>query len=317
MRNEEQYFYERNGCPFCGIKRTTVLCRVFYHETAEANKDLPNLEGQLYHCHECGIAYSSHGCVLDSYPQFYLKSFRNLSFLNESLIQKLRKHYLKGILKNFYKSWSWSRLLNSLSFNILQPPPLLRKPKGLNILDVGCGFGEFLWIYKQLGNKVTGTEIIPELVNYIEKQNMECHLGAVEETPLNHRKFDVIILRAVFYRTQDPARTLRHVKGLLSADGEIALIDPSPSPEGVGYFFKKQFPQGHFYIMDVERYLSMLFERFGFSYQYTKQIYGRPASALKTIRTYENIMGAIELIYANILRNKPYVLSYNLSVKAD
>src|SRR5579885_1437783 len=229
------YFYERRGCPFCGERRTEVLNRIRYHETAEAIKELPDIEGSLLHCRSCGVAYSSHGCTLAAFAKFYQKSFMDLSFLNESLLQKLRKSYLKGILSEFYRPFSASRFLNALSFNVLQAPAILTRPKGLNILDVGCGFGEFMDIYRGLGNRVTGTEVIPDLVQCVRDQGMECHLGAVEEVPLAPRSFDAVLLRAVFYRTQDPARTLNHVKSLLSPNGQIALIDPSPSLDGVLY----------------------------------------------------------------------------------
>ncbi|GEM_PF-6950086 len=317
MKHAERYFYERSGCPFCGVQRTAVLCRTLYHNTAEANHALPNIEGTLYHCAVCGIAYSSHGCSLTAFSEFYQKSFRDLSFLNQSVMQKLRRYYLQRILKNFHNPWSFSRFLNRVSLNILQVPSVVRQAKGLRILDVGCGFGEFLCAYKALGNQVVGTEVIPELVQYIREQNIECHLGAVEEIPLHDKKFDVIILRAVFYRTQHPVRTLQHVKSLLAPHGEIVLVDPCPTLSGVSYFFQKQFPQGHFYITDPARYLAMLYESFGFVCRSTQQIYGRPAAALKTIRTWQNITGAIELLTANILRIKPYVLSYNISAKTE
>lgn len=313
MNDMQQYFYERKGCPFCETQSETILCDTFYHDTAEANKDLPNIEGRLYHCPPCGIAYASHGCHLEAFPQFYKKSLSNLSSLNNSLLQRFRKLYLRGILSSFYTPLSLSRFLNAFSLNIFQPPPVLRRPKDLNILDVGCGFGEFLSLYKRLGNSVVGTEVMPELVRYIRESGMECFEGSVENMPARQNKFDVIILRAVFYRTEDPRRTLEYLKGLLAPDGEIALVDPYPHLEGLDYFFKKQFPQGHFYITDSERYLLMIHARFGLAQQYKKQIYGRPISALKKIRTLENITGALELLYANIFRTRPYVLSYNLS----
>jgi SAM-dependent methyltransferase len=228
-------------------------------------------------------------------------------------IQKLRKAYLRAILKGQHRSFSLSRFLDHLSLHSLQPPHLTRKPAGLKILDVGCGFGEFLSIYRDLGNEVVGTEILPQLVSRLQKQGLDCRPGELESIDFGGDRFDAIIFRAVFYRTRHPEVTLNTARRLLANGGEIVCVDPAPGREGAEYFLRKQFPQGQFYILDADRYLKMVEERFGLRCVTRQQIYGRPAIALKPVRTtLGNVIGLGQLLSANLFRYRPYMLSYAL-----
>jgi SAM-dependent methyltransferase len=185
--------------------------------------------------------------------------------------------------------------------------------KGDRVLDVGCGFGEFLKIYAALGNQVTGTEIVPEFVNRLRKAGFDCRSGEVHTLDFDGLRFDAIILRAVFYRTLDAAATMRKVKSLLTPGGEIVLVDPCPGGDGAEYFFRKQFPQGQFYIVDRDRYFAMLRQRFDLACASARLIYGRPNAPLKPLSPLGHVWGLMELVAANLLHRKPYVLSYRLT----
>ena len=58
----------------------------------------------------------------------------------------------------------------------------------------------------------------------------------------------------------------------------------------------------------------MLRERFGLECREARQIHGRPSAPLREVRFLGNILGLLQLLVANLRRNRPYVLSYNLSV---
>lgn len=316
MLTEEssRFFFERTGCPFCGTQSSTVLSHIRYHETAEANKMLPDISGMLYACEPCGVAYSSHGCHLHAFPDFYSKALGDLTYFDESFLQLMRRRYLKEILRNRHKPSSLSRFLDAASLYVFQVPLVMREMRKQKILDVGCGFGEFMEAYRDMGNAVTGTEVIPALVQRLTQKRLDCELGEIEELSLEKHAFDVIIARAVFYRTRHPAATLNLFKELLAEGGELAFVDPYPTREGVEYFFKKQFPQGHFYILDHQRYLAMLKEKFGLSCVAMRQVYGRPGAPLKKVRLWGNVVGLFELFCANLFKRKPYVMGYTLKI---
>ena len=307
-----QPFFVRTGCPFCGEASGHVLASVRYHDTAEANRDLPAFEGRLELCPSCGVAYSSHGCRVEAFASFYQKTLDDLDYLDRSLLQRLRRAALMRILRDYHRPRSLSRLLDALSLHVLHIPPLGRRPRGLRLLDVGSGLGEFLEIYRDLGNDVVGTEVIPELAARLRQRGLDCHVGEVEALSLPPGRFDAVVLRAVFYRTRDPAGTLRLLKALLAPGGEIVLVDPCPLEEGVPYFARKHFPQGHFYICDPARYLGMIRERFGLRATASRIIYGRPEALLRPARLVGNAVALAELLAGNLIRRKPYFLSYRL-----
>ncbi len=313
MQSAVSCFAENKGCPFCHRPSAKVLFRVNYRETAEASGEIPDIEGTLFECEHCGVAFPSHQYDIGAFPKLYQKTFDDLDFLDNSAVQKLRKSYLKAILSGQHRSWSASRLLDHLSLHVLQPPHLTKKPSGLRMLDVGAGFGEFLSIYRDLGNDVVGTEILPQLVERLQKRGFDCRPGELETIKFDGDRFDAIIFRAVFYRTRQPEVTLNTAKRLLARGGEIVCVDPAPGRAGSEYFLRKQFPQGQFYILEPRRYLEMIEERFGLRCVSSQLIYGRPAVALKPVRsTLGNVVGLGQLLSANLFRYRPYMLSYAL-----
>jgi len=293
-------FVPTAGCPYCRAAGEPISS-VRYHDTAEANRSLPDISGTLYSCEDCGIAYSSHSYSIDALPLLYSKSFTDLAYFDRSTLQRLRKRFIKAVL-------SGHRVLDGLSMSVLQIP-LVPRSSGLKILDVGCGFGEFMEIFRSLGNSVIGTELMPELVELGQQRGNDVRFGELEDLAFEE-KFDLILFRAVLYRTRDPRRTLETAKSLLSTGGEISLLDPAPL--GSDYFFKKQFPQGNFYIMNPPRYLRML-EGMGLRCLESQQIFGRPRAPLGKVRFLGNLVGLAELFAANLLRAKPYVLNYRLA----
>ena len=73
-----------------------------------------------------------------------------------------------------------------------------------------------------------------------------------------------------------------------------------------------QFPQGQYYIIDRDRYRSMLRERFGLAMEHERLIYGRPESHLKNVGLLGTLFEFGEMIVNNLLRRKPFVLAYSL-----
>ena len=298
-------FVENGGCPFCHRASAEIVCEVDYAETSEAHPDLPNIHGRVMACPACGIAYASHRYEVEVFPQLYQKTFEDMSSFGTTPLQTARKAVLERFVRRRARGWNFIEAL-------LQPPRLTRDPRGLSVLDVGCGFGEFLDIYRDLGNRVTGTEILPQFAAALQKRGFDCRLGEVEDIDFADGSFDAVIFRAVFYRTRNPERTLQRIKKILARNGEIVMIDPCPGRDGVAFFARKQFPQGQFYIVDSDRYLAMLEERFGLKCIRRNLSYGRPSVIQKRVRGLQIAKGVAELILGNVFRYRPYLLNYTL-----
>lgn len=287
-------------CPFCG-NHGRVLFRIKYRETAEANSDIGDAEGGILSCDQCGIAYPNLAFSLDAFAKLYAKSLDDLTYFDDSLLQRVRRGSLTGMVR---RQWA-----DPISL-ALQIPVHSRLPK--RVLDVGCGFGEFSKAYQALGAQVTATEVIPSLVARNRKAGIDCLLGEIETLSLP-ADFDLILFRAVLYRTRNPSRTLATAAALLAPGGAISVIDPCVDEPGVRYFACKQFPQGRYYITDFEAYSAMLRKRFGLMVTELRRIYGRPEAPLHRVRLWGNIKGFGELLINNLARRKPYTVAYLLT----
>ncbi len=233
------FFQPSPACPFCQGAGTSRF-PLSYSDTAEANVSVPDATGEILECEACGVYYPSLTYDQKHFADLYSKSLGDLLYFDETVLQRIRRSAISGMIK------SQSRSVLSSALQI--PAHGALDFKGRSVLDVGCGFGEFSAAYKKLGATVTATEVIPQLVELNKKQGINCHLGEVESLNLPTTSFDFILFRAVMYRTTAPAVTLKRAVELLAPGGEISLIDPCVDIDGVRYYAGKHFPQGRFYI---------------------------------------------------------------------
>lgn len=306
-------FAQRDACPFCGKVSSSVLAEVDYHDTVEAALSLPNVCGALFECPGCGVAYCSHVYPMERFEALYAANLATLEHFRASLLRRARHLMLREILRIRHRRLSLSSLLDLACLRALLVPSFTLRARGLRVLDVGCGFGEFSQAFRELGNDVVATEILPSYVELMRGQGFECHLSELESIEFDERRFDLIFMRGVFYRMRDPSRTLERARLLLREGGEIATVDPCPGPEGVEYFLRLHFPQGQFYITDCDRYRRMLETRFGLTMVRERVIYGRPrAHQVGTQSSFGNMVEFAELLLSNALRRNPHVLRYTL-----
>ena len=74
---------------------------------------------------------------------------------------------------------------------------------GQSILDVGCGYGEFMILLTDLGGRVSGIEIDLNLVNYCRGLGLDVQEGFAEELPFQDSSFDRIVCGGVLPFTDE------------------------------------------------------------------------------------------------------------------
>ncbi len=305
-------FHERDGCPFCSRASDDVLTRIRYHDTVGANRELPNVRGALFACRDCGIGYCSHIYSLEHFAALYQRLIdRNIEF-HRSRVQRLRVVVVREILRRRGTRRSISSLLDALTLHALLIPEFKRGSGQQRVLDVGAGFGDFAEAFQELGDTVETTEVVPYLVDILQGMGLRSHLGELEKLRLDSGGFDLIFMRGSLYRTRDPAATLETAERLLAEGGAIASLDPCPGDPGAEYWARMQFPQGQFYILDCERYQSMLRDRFSLEMTDQRVIYGRPETHLHQIGLLGTAIEFGEMLFNNLLRRKPFMLAYSL-----
>lgn len=105
--------------------------------------------------------------------------------------------------------------------------------KGLKILEVGCGDGEFT---KRLArvidgeSKITAIDITPKLINrakgYIRNANLTFKVADLERLPFTDRIFDVVCGISILHHV-NIKRALGEINRVLKKDGEIFFTEPN------------------------------------------------------------------------------------------
>jgi SAM-dependent methyltransferase len=101
-----------------------------------------------------------------------------------------------------------------------------RSKKAGNLLDVGCGTGEFLETAERGGFTVTGIEP-SDTAAWIAGKSHAVIQGELEDIRLPPASFDVVTLWSVLEHVGDPSAFLERIKTLLKNDGLLAVRMPS------------------------------------------------------------------------------------------
>jgi SAM-dependent methyltransferase len=153
---------------------------------------------------------------------------------------------------------------------------LVRLVKGIygldgRILDVGCGDGRLLEIFKaEKGNRweLYGVDIDEKAKEMAEEKGVTVFLGSIEDISLPENYFDVVIMQQLIEHTFDPEKALEESFKSLKKGGLIVLETPT-APSLDFRLFKKRYWGGyhyprHFNIFNKDS-IKMLLERCGFT----------------------------------------------------
>ena len=104
-------------------------------------------------------------------------------------------------------------------------------PRGGDLLDIGCGTGNFLAAAREAGYRVTGTELDRNAARFAKER-----LGLGRVLPLTiaefaqqfaSEKFEVVTFFEVLEHQTEPSEFLRNVKACLKPRGTVALSVPN------------------------------------------------------------------------------------------
>ena len=100
--------------------------------------------------------------------------------------------------------------------------------KSKEMLEIGCGNGEFLEVAQDHGFDVLGIDIGNDFINKIsKKQNLQGKVIAGTVEQIQGKKFDVIVFSDVIEHTQNPIIFLSHVYRLCKNGGFVFCATPS------------------------------------------------------------------------------------------
>jgi ubiquinone/menaquinone biosynthesis C-methylase UbiE len=107
--------------------------------------------------------------------------------------------------------------------------------RGMSILDVGCGTGELLKLYKRYPTNLFGIDASPAMLAAARQklgEGVDLHLGDAKHMPFEDEFFDLITAMFVMHEMDHISRisTLMEIKRILKKEGRILLIDYHTGP---------------------------------------------------------------------------------------
>src|SRR3989339_459017 len=135
------------------------------------------------------------------------------------LLECYDREYYETYAKNAdYKKKYFGSRLNELEFYV---------SKG-RVLDIGCGDGFFLYLARERGWEAHGVEASKAAVDFANKRyGVEASYGAVEKLNSKKGDFSLITLWNALEHMDDPLSSLNAVRGLLTAEGILAVETPN------------------------------------------------------------------------------------------
>jgi ubiquinone/menaquinone biosynthesis C-methylase UbiE len=127
-----------------------------------------------------------------------------------------------GIYDRLFESMN--RGLRVLGTRMLPPQP------GMSVLDVGCGTGAHLEVYRQAGCDLHGIDTSPAMLDIARNRlgdAADLHLGDATDMPFADDSVDLAFSMFVLHEMDHDIRlaTLGEMKRVIKPDGHILLID--------------------------------------------------------------------------------------------
>ncbi len=212
------------ACPICKSK---VFSDFLTCKDYTASKENFN----IVKCNACDFVFTNPRPTKDEIGRYYqVENYISHTGTQTGLVNKLYHFARKFTLKQKLK------LVNSLS------------KKG-NLLDIGCGTGNFLQVVKTDGWKVTGVEPDPAARKLaIETCGESIHEEAFL-TNIKDQKFDIITMWHVLEHVHELDQRIIQLKNLLQPGGRLIVAVPNCASKDAAHY--KQFWGAY----DVPRHL--------------------------------------------------------------
>lgn len=128
--------------------------------------------------------------------------------------------------------------LRRIGLSIHPPQP------GMRVLDVGCGTGTHLVLYRDAGCHVTGIDTSPAMLRVAREKlgvDADLHTGDATRMPFADGSFDLVLGTLALHEMRPAVRTgvAAEMARVLAPDGRILLIDYRPG--------SLRFPKGWMY----------------------------------------------------------------------
>ncbi len=198
-----------------GARGDTIRCRNCYSTSKELLHRVPlerrfGPEGmhslEIFRCLDCNLVFS--GLELDQqsgadlYGKEYFEAGDSVRAVDRTIVNE-----------------SYKRALDKLAKLQL---------KGGKLLDVGCGYGEFLEFARSRGWEVDGVDISPWAAQVASQESgVPVFLGTLFEASYPSETFDVVTAWDLIEHLNEPRGFVAEVRRILKADGMLVVRTPN------------------------------------------------------------------------------------------
>ena len=114
---------------------------------------------------------------------------------------------------------------------------------GKDVLDVGCGVGEYAAKFAELGARVWGVDVDRANLAAARKLIKNVNLAAAENLPFPKESFDLVFLHEVLEHVEDDKKALKEAARVLKPGGKIIIFVPNRLYpfETHGFYVGKKF----------------------------------------------------------------------------
>lgn len=132
---------------------------------------------------------------------------------------------------HYFDSYPYSKSFGLMQSYFKQKIEAIKEGTGMNnprILDVGCGWGDFLSVVKGEGLPYFGIDVSPIAVKKLKEKNINCDVSTIEMYAKTHKnEFDAIVSFQTIEHIKNPILYLNSAYTLLRPGGIILLTTPN------------------------------------------------------------------------------------------
>ncbi len=223
-------------CPICGAQGIRL-----YEGMSDWLWDVPG-EWGLRSC-SCGIAWLDPRPIADDIPKLYARYYTH-GAAEPTALDPIRRQVSQCVLARLGypvepSSARVPRLLSrvpSIARAMALEVFALPASESGELLDVGCGSGQFISRMQSFGWNVSGVDPDPSAVAYGLSQGLQVFPGTIADVPEENR-YDVITLNHVIEHVSDTVELLRQCgMRLRKRTGRIILTTPNLQSLGHRWF---------------------------------------------------------------------------------
>lgn len=195
------------ACANCNGESFRKLLEV----TGNRDVEFISLRHHIVVCENCGLVFLNPQHADQDYESYY----KALNYREGKSISKekiLNKHQFKKIPVKCLTDY-----LNSQQM----------AEKEINVIDIGCGFGESIKFMAESGLAAEGLEPSLDAADFALKNfGIKVNVGSIFNHDLPHGNYDVVSNMAVIEHLTDPLAALKEMRRLLKPDGILFMNTP-------------------------------------------------------------------------------------------